>query len=372
MDAQSNSLNLSTDLGSLPFDLAMLRANKLSEFGLGLTGPNPIVGAVILDRTGKEIANGFHSGGDHAEIVAIKNAKEKGVEDFSECTMVVTLEPCNHIGKTPPCTAALISARFKRVVFAVSDPNSAAAGGVNKLEEAGISTISGIQKEYVSYTNRAWLGKIAKGRPWVVTKIAATTDGKIAAQDGSSKWITSQAARSDVASLRNASDAIVTTTQTVLDDDPQLIPRFTFEQPNKRIENPVRIVMGQRDISPQAKINDDSAPTKFIKNREIKDLLVLGTEANWNQIMIEAGSKFNTALLAAGVIDEIVLYVAPTLLGSGTSFLNDLGVKNLGDGYKFSFGEIRRVGQDLKLQLFPGQSRFAGIFDQGELIGGQI
>ena len=370
MATQVNNSAIS-GINDLPIDLAMLRANQLSKLGSGLTGPNPIVGAVIIDEHGKEIASGFHSGQEHAEVVAINDAKGKGIQDFSKCIMVVTLEPCNHFGKTPPCTAALISHGFKNVVFAISDPNSAASGGAVVLKEAGINTVSGIQQNLVSYTNRAWLGKIKNDRPWIVTKIAATTDGKIAAQDGSSKWITSQASRADVAVLRNESDAIITTTQTVIDDDPQLTPRIEGAHLAKRAQNPVRVVVGEREIPSNAQINNELAPTQYIKSREVKDLLALGRQANWNQMMIEAGAKFNTALLAAGAVDEIILYVAPTLLGTGKPFLNDIGIKTLTDGYKLSFGEIRRVGADLRIQLFPGESRFASLFDNDSLTEGR-
>jgi diaminohydroxyphosphoribosylaminopyrimidine deaminase / 5-amino-6-(5-phosphoribosylamino)uracil reductase len=256
---------------------AMLRANKLSLRGLGRTSPNPIVGAVIVNDDGHDIASGFHVGGDHAEIVAIKNAQSSGISDFSSLTLVVTLEPCNHHGKTPPCSDAIIKAGFARVIYAVADPNPIARGGADKIREAGIVVIDGIEKEFVTFSNRAWLKKVNTGSPWIITKIAASLDGKIAAADGSSKWITSDDARADVATLRNQSDAIITTTETVLHDDPDLTPRFPHQNPTARAVNPVRIVIGAREIQASATIKNDRAETRFIKSRSLNELLEISS-----------------------------------------------------------------------------------------------
>jgi diaminohydroxyphosphoribosylaminopyrimidine deaminase/5-amino-6-(5-phosphoribosylamino)uracil reductase len=331
---------------------AMRRANKLSEAGLGRTAPNPIVGAVILDANGQEIASGFHSSGDHAEIVAIKDAKSRGFTDFSQCLMVVTLEPCNHQGKTGPCSEAIIRAGFKSVAFAVSDPNLVAQGGAVTLRSAGIDVIEGIEKDVVAFTNRAWLKKIKSGRPWILTKIAATLDGKIAASDGTSQWITSENSRRDVAVLRNQSDAIVTTTATVLADNPDLTPRFEYGiNPSGRVKNPVRVVMGERDIPTELAVNNDKAETRFINSHDFTSLLEMAQRSGWNQIMIEAGSSFNSALIREGLVDEIVIYQAPALLGAGKNFVTDLGINTLNHRISFNYGEIVKVGSDLRIQL---------------------
>jgi diaminohydroxyphosphoribosylaminopyrimidine deaminase/5-amino-6-(5-phosphoribosylamino)uracil reductase len=331
---------------------AMRRANKLSEAGLGLTAPNPIVGAVILDADGQEIASGFHSGGDHAEVVAIKAAKSRGFTDFSEFTMAVTLEPCNHHGKTGPCSEAIINAGFKSVAFAVSDPNPVAHGGAATLRKAGIDVVDAIEEEAVAFTNRAWLKKMKSGKPWFVTKIAATLDGKIAASDETSQWITSDDARRDVAILRNQSDAIVTTTATALADNPDLTPRFEDGiNPSGRIKNPVRIVMGKRAVPTEFALHNDRAETQFIDSHDFDQLLEMAQRSGWNQVMIEAGSTFNSALIRAGLIDEIVLYQAPSLLGAGRNFVSDLGINTLNDRISYSYGEIIKVGSDLRIQL---------------------
>ena len=336
---------------------AMLRANSLAAQGLGLTAPNPIVGAVILDSNGNEISSGFHVGGDHAEVVAIKNAHAAGFKDLSQSTLVVTLEPCNHQGKTGPCSDAIINAGLKSVVYAVSDPNSIAQGGAAKLRYAGIEALDGIETEAVALTNRAWLKKIKTGSPWIIAKIAATLDGKIAASDGTSQWITCEESRRDVAKLRNESDAIVTTTATVLADNPDLTPRFDSGiNPSGRVKNPVRIVMGERSIPVDYKVNNKSAETRFIQSRDLSALLDMARSSGWNQLMIEAGAEFNSALIRAGLIDEIVLYQAPSVVGLGKSFLSNLGITTLKERITFAYGDINRVGSDLRIQLFSNPS----------------
>jgi diaminohydroxyphosphoribosylaminopyrimidine deaminase/5-amino-6-(5-phosphoribosylamino)uracil reductase len=336
---------------------AMLRANKLAAHGLGLTSPNPIVGAVILNKDGQEISSGFHAGSDHAEVIAINNANAAGFKDFSQCTLVVTLEPCNHQGKTGPCSEAIISAGIKSVVYGVSDPNPIAQGGAARLKSAGINVIAGIETAEVAFTNRAWLKKIQTGYPWVMSKIAATLDGKIAAADGTSQWITCEESRRDVAKLRNESDVIVTTTATVLADNPDLTPRFVDGvNPSGRIKNPVRVVMGERSIPSDYKVNNERAETRFIQNHNFQALLDMARSAGWNQIMIEAGAVFNGELVRAGLVDEIILYQAPAVLGAGTNFLSNLTIETLSDRINFSYGEISRVGTDMKIQLFSNPS----------------
>ncbi|MBU3692522.1 MAG: bifunctional diaminohydroxyphosphoribosylaminopyrimidine deaminase/5-amino-6-(5-phosphoribosylamino)uracil reductase RibD [Candidatus Nanopelagicaceae bacterium] len=359
------------DISTINIDRLMLRANELSKKGLGLTSPNPIVGAVIVDSGGNEIATGFHAGGEHAEIAALNAAKRSGKKDFSDCAILITLEPCNHFGKTPPCTDALIEAGFAAVVFAVNDPNQIAAGGAEKISNTGMTVISGVQEDLVSATNRAWLNKVNRKRPWFVSKIAATLDGKISAQDGSSKWITSAVSRADVALLRNQSDAILTGTGTVLADDPQLIPRFTdAKNPSGRISNPERIVLGNTQIPSNFKVHDATAATHFLKTHDFAVVLELANTKGWNQILVEAGNKLNSALFQAGLVDEIQLYFAPGLLGSGTNFISNLGINTLADRIELSFGEIERVGPDLKMQIFTASHAWLSPFRENSRVGG--
>ena len=347
---------------------AMLRANKLATRGLGLTTPNPIVGAVILDANGNEVASGFHRGGDHAEVIAINGALSQGFRDFANATLVVTLEPCNHHGKTPPCVEAIIKVGFGHVVFAVNDPNPIAEGGAKALTAAGISVISGVENDYVAYCNRAWLKKIKTGKPWVITKIATTLDGKVAAPDSTSQWITSAESRSDVAQIRNQVDAIVTTTATVLSDNPDLTPRFSGANPSEREVNPIRIVIGEREIPADAKIRNDRAETRFIHSRSFSNVMEMACAEGWNQVLVEAGSQFNSNLITSESVDEILLYQAPSLLGQGKAFYENPAVATLSDRLDFTFGEIKRVGNDLRIQLLSQASPYAGIFASAEFV----
>ena len=222
----------------------MKRAIELSLQGASFTFPNPIVGAVIADSSGQIISAGFHKGAEHAEVLAIKNAKSIP----ADATLFVTLEPCNHFGKTPPCTDAIIESGIKNVVFATSDPNPVAAGGAQKLIAAGINVSFGLLAESAAVAKRAWLTKIEKGRARFIWKIASTLDGKVAASDGSSKWITSNQSRKDVAQLRAASDAILTSSKTVNTDNPTLDSKGVGL-------NPHRIVMGQSKIDPASNLS---------------------------------------------------------------------------------------------------------------------
>lgn len=329
----------------LSADAAMARAIECARLGLGKTFPNPIVGAVITTANGEFISEGFHQGGDHAEVVAIKTAKEIPAGSI----IYVTLEPCNHQGKTPPCSDAISNAGISKVVFAVSDPNSVAAGGAETLRKAGIEVESGLQEIESAFDNRAWLTKIAKDRPRTTWKIASTMDGKVAAQDGSSKWITGELARTDVALMRSQADAIVTSTATVKADNPLLTSKGFGK-------NPVRIVMGESEISADANINNGDAETIMINSRDAKELIALVKERGFNQVLIESGPTFGTALLRENLIDEIVLFQAPTFLGSGTPAISDLGITNISGRLDFEIADVEVIGADLKITLVKSEN----------------
>ena len=300
----------------MDYTVAMQRAIALSEKGLGKCAPNPIVGAVIIDANGKIVGEGFHDrmkSNDHAEAVAIKNAGDKA----KGATIVVTLEPCNHTGSTGPCTQAIIEAGISTVVFAVKDPNAVAAGGADTLRAAGIKVVDGLLTKEASYANRAWLTKIEKSRPYFVWKVATTLDAKIAASDGTSKWISNEVSRRDVQRLRRESDAILVGTNTVVSDNPHLIPRGEFSGYSK---NPIRVVLGESELPKDSKVFDSASETVHVKSRDLKELVSKLTQLNVNQVLVEAGSKLTSALMAAGLIDELVIYQAPALLGAGKSF----------------------------------------------------
>jgi diaminohydroxyphosphoribosylaminopyrimidine deaminase/5-amino-6-(5-phosphoribosylamino)uracil reductase len=301
----------------MDYTVAMQRAIALSEKGLGKTAPNPIVGAVIIDATGAIIAEGFHDrmrSSEHAEIVAIKAAGNR----TQGATIVVTLEPCNHIGKTDPCAEAIIEAGISTVVFAVNDPNAIASGGADKLRATGIKVIEGICRAEAEYSNRAWLTKIKKNRPFFTWKVAATLDGKVAATDGSSKWISNETSRADVQTLRRQSDAILVGTKTVVADNPHLIPRGDFVG---YTHNPMRIVCGEQELPSDANIFDGAAATQVMKTRDLDLLIEKLNESGINQVFVEAGPTLASAMLDHCLMDELVMYQAPSLLGSGKSFV---------------------------------------------------
>ena len=302
----------------MDYTVAMQRAIALSEKGLGKTAPNPIVGAVIIDATGKIIAEGFHDrmrSENHAEVVAIKAAGNQ----TQGATIVVTLEPCNHIGKTGSCTQAIIDSGISNVVFAVSDPNAIASGGAAKLRAAGITVAEGVLEEEAALSNRAWLMKIKKNRPFFIWKVAATLDGKVAATDGTSKWISNTTSRADVQTLRRQSDAILVGTNTVIADNPHLIPRGDFAG---YTQNPIRIICGEQELPSDSLVFDDAARTEIVKSKNLDLLVEKLNELGVNQVLVEAGPTLASAMLDHCLMDELVIYQAPSLLGSGKSFFN--------------------------------------------------
>jgi diaminohydroxyphosphoribosylaminopyrimidine deaminase/5-amino-6-(5-phosphoribosylamino)uracil reductase len=300
----------------MDYTVAMQRAIALSQKGLGKTSPNPIVGAVIIDSTGAVIAEGFHDrmqSVDHAEVVALKIAGEKALG----ATMVVTLEPCNHTGTTGPCTQAIIDAGISAVVFSVTDPNATAAGGAQALRQAGLQVTAGVLEVEAAFANRAWLMKIKKNRPFFTWKVAATLDGKVAATDGSSKWISNEKSRADVQVLRRRADAILVGTNTVVTDNPHLIPRGDFAG---FTHNPLRVVCGEQSLPADANVFDDAAPTMVVASKDLDLLVEKLNERGINHVFVEAGPTLASAMLDGCLMDELVIYQAPTLLGAGKQF----------------------------------------------------
>lgn len=328
------------------YQVAMRRALELAALGQGRTGANPIVGSVIIDADGEIISEGFHAGGDHAEVVALKKCGEIP----ADATIVVTLEPCNHTGKTGPCTEAIIQSGINRVVFAVNDPNPVAANGRARLAAAGIQVVSGVLVDEARFVNRAWLQVIEKRRPLFIWKIAATLDGKSAASDGTSKWITSEGTRQYVTQLRRASDAILVGTGTVLADDPELLPHDSIAA-----KNPVRVIAGERAIPANAKIMDDRAETLIYPSRELAGLSEQLLQRNIKQVLVEAGSGLGTALFNAGLIDEIILIQAPTLFGIGRAFIGDIGITTIAERKDLQIISNTMVGADLVTHLKVGK-----------------
>ena len=242
---------------------------------------------------------------------------------------------------------------IKKVVYAVSDPNPIAAGGGEYLRASGIDVEQGLSESEAAFDNRAWLTKIAKERPRITWKIASTMDGKVATADGTSKWITSELARADVALLRSQSDAIVTSTATVKADNPLLTSKGAGK-------NPVRIVMGRSEIAASSQILNSDAETVVIKSRDLEEVITLAKARGFNQLLIESGPTFGTALLKAGLIDEVILYQAPTFFGSGTPSISDLGVATISQRLDFEIADVEVIGADLKITLSKSANQEEG------------
>jgi len=325
----------------------MSHANSLAIKGLGLTGSNPIVGAILVDQAGKVVGEGFHVGGPHAEVIAISDAGDLA----KDATLYVTLEPCNHQGKTGPCVEAILSAGIKKVIYGSQDPNPIAQGGAESLATAGIQVEQISDTSEVEKSNRAWLHKIRNARPFFTWKVAMTLDGRTAAQDGTSKWITSEDSRADVNLMRSQSDAILIGTGTALIDNPRLVPYDLPEPKNQRSVNPIRIVMGTREVPLDFNLHDDQAETIFVRSHNFSELIAFCNERGLNHVMVEAGSELGTAMLKAELIDELVIYQAPILLGAGKSFIGELGISNIAEKLKLTLKSSTQIGSDIRLVL---------------------
>jgi diaminohydroxyphosphoribosylaminopyrimidine deaminase / 5-amino-6-(5-phosphoribosylamino)uracil reductase len=329
-------------------DAAMRLAVEQADRVKGNTYPNPPVGAVILDRQGEIAGVGATqpTGGPHAEVMALRRAGERAVGG----TAVVTLEPCNHYGRTPPCVDALLASGVSAVAFAVGDPNPTAAGGAARLGESGIDVTGGVLVDDVERGPlREWLHKQRTGLPHVTWKFATSVDGRSAAADGSSQWITSEAARADVHRRRAVADAIVVGTGTVFIDDPALTARL----PNGSLaeRQPLRVVVGEREISPEARILDDDSRTMVIRTRDPHE--VIKALSDRTDVLLEGGPTLAGAFLRAGVINRILAYVAPILLGGPIAAVDDVGVLSIAHAQRWRYDGIQPIGPDLMLSLVP-------------------
>lgn len=355
--------------------LWMARALRLAEKGRYTTDPNPRVGCVLV-RDGKVVGEGWHrrAGAPHAEIEALRAAGSaaRGADCY------VTLEPCCHHGRTPPCTEALIDAGVRRVVAAMEDPNPRVAGrGLARLRESGIETVCGVLADEAERLNRGFVSRHRRGRPWVTAKLAASLDGRTALASGESRWITSAEARADVHHLRAAASAILTGIGTVLADDPRLDARLEGET----VVQPLRVVVDSRLRMPptarmlglpgetlvavcgdeaerRARLEAAGATVWQAPARDGRvDLAALLAELGRreiNEVLVEAGPRLNGALAAAGLVDEWIVYLAPCLLGDGARGLFHLpGIDRMDRRIELAWVETRRVGPDLRLRLRP-------------------
>jgi diaminohydroxyphosphoribosylaminopyrimidine deaminase/5-amino-6-(5-phosphoribosylamino)uracil reductase len=328
-------------MGATPAETAAMRRALQIAANPGVPlGPNPRVGCVLMADDGTEVAEGFHRGAGtpHAEVAALTEAG--GAARGS--TAVVTLEPCNHTGRTGPCVEALVAAGVRRVVLAQSDPNPEAAGGAEALRAAGVEVEAGVLADEAARLNRAWTFAVHHGRPFVTWKLATTLDGRSAAADGTSRWISSEAARQDTHRLRAECDVLLVGTRTVEVDDPLLTVRDNWDRPLRH--QPLRAVMGLRQIAPDRRILNNHAETLHLRTREPADALRDLHDSGRRHVWLEGGPTLAAAFLSAGLVDEVVAYVAPSLLGAGTSAVGDLGITTIADQLRFRLRQAAVVG----------------------------
>ncbi|WP_439032843.1 bifunctional diaminohydroxyphosphoribosylaminopyrimidine deaminase/5-amino-6-(5-phosphoribosylamino)uracil reductase RibD [Gordonia terrae] len=326
---------------------AMDRAIRASAEAMGISSPNPPVGAVVLASDGTVAGVGATQppGGPHAEVMALRAAGEAARGG----TAIVTLEPCNHTGRTGPCTEALIEAGIAEVHYAVSDPNPVAAGGADTLRAAGVQVTGGVAADTVENGPlRPWLTRVRLGRPMVTAKVAAGIDGRIAAPDGTSQWITGPAARDHAHAQRARLDAIVIGTGTALADNPAL----TARTPTGALypHQPTRVVLGHRDLPADANLRGQSGgPLLRVESHDPADVLAALPDALW--ILVEGGPHIIGAFVAAGLVDEVHAYVAPLVLGAGRSSVDIPGVTTLDDARRFQTSSVSRLGDDVLITL---------------------
>ena len=360
-----------------PIPAPMREALALAERALGVSDPNPRVGCVVV-RNGAAVGRGHtqHAGGAHAEVMALADAASRGA-DARGATVYVTLEPCAHHGRTPPCADALVAAGVGRVVIALRDPNPLVSGkGAARLAAAGIAVEWCDAARAESHAlNIGFVSRMERGRPWLRMKVAVSLDGRSALADGKSQWITGPEARADGQAWRKRAGAVLTGVGTVRDDDPRLDVRLieTARQPlrvivDSRLETPsdARILAPPGDVLVYAAIDDRDrraslerdgvevalAPSPSGKVDLAAMIADLGRR-EINELHAEAGEKLNASLLAAGLVDELLVYVAPKLLGGGRGLAALAPLARLDDAPGFTFVDVARVGDDLRLLLRP-------------------
>ena len=362
----------------------MKRALELSKKAVGLVNPNPLVGAVIV-KDNKIIGEGYHEyfGGPHAEVNAFANAKENAFKNASEdvegATMYVTLEPCSHYGKTPPCADAIVRNKISKVVIGMMDPNPLVAGrGIEILRSNGIEVTTGIMEKEIGKTNEIFIKYISSKQPFCIMKTAMTIDGKIATSIGDSKWISNEKSRSYVHELRQLVSGIMVGIGTVLKDDPEL----TTRRDGLINQNPIRIIIDSRARIPlEAKVLKCDEKTKTIivttefadksKIEAIKQkgaqVIVIPSKCNWvdlkrlmtvlgdmgiDSILLEGGSTLNYSALTAGIVDKIITFISPKIFGgiSGKTPVGGQGIEHVKDSIKLRDTEITRFEEDIMIE----------------------
>lgn len=326
----------------------MRRALQLAGAG-PWPDPNPRVGCVIVAPDGTVVGEGYHHGAGtpHAEIEALRAAGDAA----RGSTAYVTLEPCSHTGRTGPCADALAGAGVARVVFAQSDPNPDAAGGAERLHAAGVHVTGGVLADEAAAVNERWARTVDLGRPLVTWKLATTLDGRSAAADGSSRWITGEAARADVHLLRATRDAILVGTGTVLVDDPRLTVRMPGGAPAP--QQPLRAVMGLREVSSAARVHDAPGVVVRLETRDPHEALNLLWRKGVRDVWLEGGPTLAAAFLGAGLVDDVYAYVAPAVLGAGPAAVGDLGIRSVSDIRRLDLVDVAVIGGDVRIHAVP-------------------
>lgn len=380
----NNDSNKESTNDSHDDDVFMRRAIELAAFGRFTTSPNPNVGCVIV-KNGKIIGEGYHhhAGGPHAEV----NALNMAGDNAKGATAYVTLEPCSHFGKTPPCADALINAGVKRVVAAMQDPNPQVAGrGLHKLLSAGVDVSHGVLLQEAEKLNVGFFKRMRTGFPYIQLKLGASLDGKTALATGESQWITSRASRQDVQNYRAQASAILTTSETVLADNPSMNVRWDELSdniktiyPKETLRQPIRIITdSQNRVTPEYKITQLAGECWLARTRsensdwqgDVSEILLptngknsgvdlvllmmqLG-KRNINTVWAECGAHFAGALLEAGLVDELILYIAPKILGDDARGLFTLTpLSALSQAPEFTIASLEQIGPDIKVCLKP-------------------
>ena len=333
----------------------MALALKLSQFGRKAVGANPMVGCVI-SRDDKIIAQDYHRlyGEGHAEVNALEKINYKG----GNTNVYITLEPCTHFGKTPPCADALIRAGVKKVFIAMLDPNPLVSGsGVKALQDNGIEVEVGLLEVEANEINRGFVKRMTSGLPFVTSKIAMSLDGRTAMKNGESKWITSKASREDVQMLRSLNQAILTGSGTIKSDNPMMTVRTESAD-----SNPLRVVIDSNNIITDKSLNifSSDAETLILNNNnsemlangklDLKSALIKLGEMGINSLLLEAGSGLNGAMTEAGLIDEFIIYTAPLILGSDANPMIEIPLKKMSDKIKLTIIEVSQIDCDIKIR----------------------
>jgi len=331
------------------FEPMMHRALELALLGPAY-GVNPQVGAIILDKDLNIIAEGWHKGAGtpHAEVDALSKLPN-GVP--AGATAVVTLEPCNHTGRTGPCAVALIEAGISRVVYASKDPGNESANGAKTLSDAGVEVIQGVLEAEADAQSVVWLTAMKKQRPYITLKWAQTLDGRTAASDKTSKWISGSVSREDVHLRRSRIDAILVGTGTVKYDNPDLTAR---KPDGTRYEHqPLRVVVGNSELDQGLRVFNEEAPTVQLRTHDLKDVVAQLWNRGMRHILVEGGAQLASEFISLGLFDEILIYQAPLLVGGTNVAVTDIGISTMKDAIALEFVEIKQLGPDVFIRAIP-------------------